>query len=586
MTIGYSVEKNVQILIALLKEHGIKKIVASPGSTNICFVASIQNDPFFEVYSCVDERSAAYMACGIAAECNEPVVLSCTGATASRNYIPALTEAFYRKLPILAVTSTRPLVEIGQNIPQVMDRTSLLNDIAALSVYLPKIDSKYEEWACNMNVNKAILELRRKGGAPVHVNLMTEYSSDFSVKQLPEVRVIKRIEYYDSFPSITYKRIGIFVGSHSVWSERLTREVDAFCEKYNAVVLYDPTSNYKGKYGIMGNLVMNQHDCDPELRKFDLLIHIGDMSGAYMTLNPKNVWRVHIDGEIRDTFKKLTHVFAMRELEFFRHYVKKKDNIEKNTSLYESMLQEHKNLEEKVWASIDELPFSNSWIALNTAKKLPEESVLHLAILNSLRSWSFVDIPKSVNAYSNVGGFGIDGCVSSMLGASFVNQHKLFYCVVGDLAFFYDLNSIGNRHIGNNVRIMLINNGIGVEFKLRQTLSIQAGIGSETDKYIAAAGHFGNKSPELVKHYCQDLGFEYISASSKKEYLKNIEYFMDPSHKAKPILFEVFTDQHDESDAILRMRTMVPNMKKELKKKVEGILGESVYTSLKKIVKK
>lgn len=99
----YTSERNAQIVIALLKANNIRKIIVSPGATNITFVASIQQDPYFEIYSSVDERSAAYMACGLAAESGEPVVLSCTGATASRNYLPGLTEAFYRKLPVLAI---------------------------------------------------------------------------------------------------------------------------------------------------------------------------------------------------------------------------------------------------------------------------------------------------------------------------------------------------------------------------------------------------------------------------------------------------------------------------------------------------
>ena len=71
----YTNERNVQIVIGLLKAHGIKRIVASPGSTNVTFVASVQQDPWFEIYSCVDERSAAYMACGIALETGEHVYL-------------------------------------------------------------------------------------------------------------------------------------------------------------------------------------------------------------------------------------------------------------------------------------------------------------------------------------------------------------------------------------------------------------------------------------------------------------------------------------------------------------------------------
>ena len=69
----YSDEKNIQILIALLKAHRIKYVVASPGNTNLTLVASLQQDSYFIIYSSVDERSAAYMACGLAAETGEAV---------------------------------------------------------------------------------------------------------------------------------------------------------------------------------------------------------------------------------------------------------------------------------------------------------------------------------------------------------------------------------------------------------------------------------------------------------------------------------------------------------------------------------
>ena len=130
MEFHYTQERNVQILVSLLKAYGINKIIASPGSTDITFVASVQYDRFFKVYSCVDERSAAYMACGLADETGEPVVIVCTGATASRNYVPGLTEAYYRKLPVIAVTTSEPVERIGHLLPQLMDRTNIQNDIA------------------------------------------------------------------------------------------------------------------------------------------------------------------------------------------------------------------------------------------------------------------------------------------------------------------------------------------------------------------------------------------------------------------------------------------------------------------------
>ena len=114
----YTNERNVQIVIALLKAHGIRRVIVSPGTTNMTFVVSIQNDPWFQLWSSVDERSAAYIACGMAAETKEPVVISCTGATASRNYMPGLTEAYYRKLPVLAITSTRGNHKVGHLVDQ------------------------------------------------------------------------------------------------------------------------------------------------------------------------------------------------------------------------------------------------------------------------------------------------------------------------------------------------------------------------------------------------------------------------------------------------------------------------------------
>ena len=176
----YTDERNAQILISLLKSHGIKKVVASPGTTNICLVASLQQDSFFEIYSAADERSAGYIACGLSAESGEPVVLSCTGATASRNYMSALTEAYYRKLPILVITSSRSNFQIGHNIDQVTDRTVLPNDVAKLSVQLPLIYNNDEaEWGCVIAANKAILELSHHGNGPVHINLETNYSWNY-----------------------------------------------------------------------------------------------------------------------------------------------------------------------------------------------------------------------------------------------------------------------------------------------------------------------------------------------------------------------------------------------------------------------
>lgn len=563
----YSNERSIQILISLLKQHGIKKCVVSPGATNVTFVASLQQDDFFELYSSVDERSAAYIACGIAAESGEPVVLSCTGATASRNYIPGLTEAYYRKLPVLAVTSTQDVTRVGHLRAQVIDRSVIQNDIALLSEHIPITNDATTEWSNTIKINRAILELKHRGGGPVHLNLTTTYSKDYSVKELPVAKMIRRICRGDELPSLPQGRVAVFVGAHVKFSDAETQALDAFCSSHNAVVICDHTSGYKGKYRVQAALLVTQGKSISNLAIMDLLIHIGEVSGAYYSLFPKTVWRVNPDGELRDAYQRLSCVFEMSEQYFFEHYI---DEAKGSFTSYRDAFNEQLSvLRNKI---PDNLPFSNVWIASQMAAQLPENSILHLGILNSLRSWNFFEIPDSVWAYSNTGGFGIDGISSSLIGASLVHPDKLYFGVLGDLAFFYDMNSIGNRHVGKNVRILLVNNGKGTEF--RNYSHPAAAFGDEADWYMAAAGHFGNKSHQLVKHYAEDLGYEYLSADNKDDFLRVMPRFVTTEITDKPIILEVFTNNEDESKALFEIRDIAFSIKGLLRDIAKKILSE------------
>jgi len=580
MTKYYTDEVNAQIVIALLKAHGIRKVIASPGATNVVMVASMQDDPFFEMYSAVDERSAAYMACGLAAESGKPVVISCTGATASRNYVSGMTEAYYRKLPVLAITSAQAIARVGHHIAQVIDRSVIQNDIARLSVTLPIVKDDNDRWECEIAVNRAILELKRQGGGPAHINIPTTYSQSYETKELPVFRVIDRITPTDPFPALPKGKVAVFVGSHANMSPALTEALDQFCATNDSVVFCDHTSGYKGKFRVPFALAGCQTALEiPECRP-ELLIHIGEITGDYYISKciGQQVWRVSEDGEIRDTFRKLRYVFEMPEQSFFEHY--SKTEVIGSDRYLLLCKQPLKSLREKM----PELPFSNPWLASKMAHRIPEGSTIHFGILNSLRSWNFFDLPDSVSSASNVGGFGIDGGMSAIIGASLANRDKLYFGVFGDLAFFYDMNSIGNRHVGKNLRILMVNNGKGTEFRQYGHLASQ--FGDDTDRFIAAAGHFGNKSPTLVKHYAENLGFDYMSASSKGEFEKVYERFLSPKITDHPMLFEVFTDSNQESDALESIMKIETSLKNDVKEMVKGALGSSGVSKLKKILGK
>lgn len=574
----YSAEQQVQVVISLLKQYGISRVIASPGTTNLTFVACLQYDPFFKVYSAPEERSAAYMAVGMAEESGEPVVITCTGATASRNYYPALTEAFYRKLPVLAITATQPKEIVGQYVPQVIDRSSMPKDAASYSIHIPIVKDKADYTFAVLKTNEALHYLRKNGGGPVHINLETSYDKDFSVKELPAVKKIGYYRLFDVLPEMPSGKIGIFVGSHPAMSSELTQAIDKFCSKTGAVVFCDHTSNYKGKYRFQYPLVLSQDNWSSGLGNLDLMIHIGGVSGAYAQPNSGRKWRVSEDGVIRSVYGLPEAVFEMREIDFFNHYTRRLHEEK------ESFIDKCKDCYKSLYDLIPEsLPFSNIWIAKELSKMIPENSVMHFGILNSLRSWNFFEIPLSVNSYCNVGGFGIDGPLSTVIGGALA-QPELHFIILGDLAFFYDLNSLANRHLPANLRILLINNGRGTEFTNYNHPAYA--FGEEADNYMAAAGHYGNKSSVLVKHYAEDLGFEYMTASSKDELTSLASNFTLADNVSKPKLLEVFTDSKLETGALHIIRNLKVDGKSLLENKLRNAIGRKGVETVKKILGK
>lgn len=574
----YTDAKNCQILVALLKAHGIRRVVACPGTTNIDLVSSVMDDPFFEVFSCVDERHAGYVAVGMAEASGEPVVISCTAATASRNFIPGLTEAFYRKLPILAVTSNREFVQIGNGYDSVLDRTRLPNDIARISVRCPLVKDEQTRRYCEVQVNRAILALSANGGGPAHVELEMQFPLTFRSETLPAVTKIERFDLPDAdWPELPAAKIAVWIGAHAPFTPDETEVLERFLRSHQAVALVSKQSSYTGYGAVSAELLCcgsiyngDYADLCPEL-----IIHIGHISAAHCTGNYLTrrapSWRVNEDGEIRDVLQTSSKVFAVPEKDFFAHYAQ-------GAEVENAFFARWRKAADELWAQRPELPFSNYWIAQTLCDRVPEDAVLHLSILSTIRAWNLCP-PVKAQAFTNSGGFGIDGAVSALVGASLVARDKLHLAIVGDLNFFYDLNAIGNRHIGPNIRILIANNGEGIEFSLSGNPGHN--FGDKTANYIGAGRHFGNKSRALVRHMAEDLGFTYVSAASKEEFQAAVQVFLDPVRE-KPVIFECFVDGKDDIRALDLCSTIVQPVE-SLRHKVGKLLPDRVKDAIRNL---
>jgi len=550
----YTDVKNAQIVLALLKKYNVKKIVISPGQTNVPIARSVQIDSFFEGYSVVDERSAAYFATGLAFESGEPVAISCTGATASRNYLPALTEAYYRNLPIIALTSFNHVNDYGNFRPQSVNRTVSQVDVKRMSVNLPMIKDKDDEEAWILSVNKALTLATRRGKGPVHINLPVDVSDlSFTTADLPD---IPKIEYYqaDDFfdeervselkNQLSGRKIGLLIGGHGKFSPKETEAIEAFVDTYDVVVFYDHASNYHGKNRVLLSVASG-------LRKIaarpDIIVDIGGVTPVYSApqlLNGIEFWRISEDGEFHQRyFGKLRKQFDCLEYTFFNILADRQSRT--GQGKYYDMVV--KNMGEVV---IPNLPFSSIFVASQVAPRLPEGCSFHIGASESLSNMNMFEIARSIDSSANVGTLGIDGSVSTLVGQSMGDRNRLYFGQVGDLTFFYDMNVLGNRHIGKNIRLLLVNNGRGVRFRVTSSLNA---FDHDVDEFIAAAGHNGS-----AEGWARSMGFEYLVARNAEEFLGQIDDFCSPDiHKFdKPVLFEIFiADVEDEQKGWELMRS-------------------------------
>ncbi len=525
----------VHYVITMLKAYGIKNIVTSPGTQNAGFNIIAQQDDFFKCYSVVDERSAAYVASGIVNETGEPVVITCTGATASRNYLSAMTEAFYRNLPIIALTFFNYTSTPYGLTPQFLDRRTVQNDIKTIDVELPRIFDVQDKSKCLTLLNIAFASAKYKQ-EPVHINCpsILDFKILNAVKDLPKDIWFTDC-YFDNFEhlkkEIENKNIAIFIGSHKKFDNETLKSISCFAKTFDVPVFCDHTSNYKGENKILISQAMMLSKIQT---KPDIIIDIGEICGDYShwgLLSSGEIWRINIDNKFKNRGGyPVKHSFMCQEKYFFDKMIDL--NVHSKSYYYEIKGQIKKTVPP------ENIPLSMPFIAYVLSKTIPNNSSLHVSILNSLRGIDMFDFDKSINITCNVGGFGIDGAVSTLVGQSFNDANKLCFGLIGDLAFFYDMNILGNRDIKNNIRILCVNNNRGEEFSLGP---LYTHILDKNSPHMAAAGHF----KKGAKGWAESCNFLYMSAKTKEEFLNKIDSFCNNEYD-KPLFFEVFTTDEAE----------------------------------------
>ena len=282
----YCSKENVNILTALLVAHGVRHAVVCPGSRNSAIVHNFNECPFIQCYPVTDERSAGFYAMGMAQALKQPVVVCVTSGTALLNLAPAIAEAFYQHIPLVAISADRPQQWIDQLDGQTLPQSDALGRFVKKAVSLLEPHDAEEKWYCNRLVNEALLAAMR--GGPVHINVpITEPLFEYSVDELPAERKIAYAAA-DMSPATLSHVTRMFLSA--------TRPMLISGQPMNP--LLDEAVSIVG---------------DDEEYVPDFVLYIG---GSIVSKRlkrflrkAKETWVVNNTGEIADTFMNLTHVF-------------------------------------------------------------------------------------------------------------------------------------------------------------------------------------------------------------------------------------------------------------------------------------
>ena len=541
----YSDKKNILQLAALLKAHGVRKIVLCPGSRNAAIVHTLANIEDFPCYSVTDDRSAGFFAIGLSLQGGGPAAVCCTSGSALLNLHPAVAEAFYQQVPLIVISADRPAAWIGQMDGQTLPQPGVFGPLVKMSVNLPEVQTDEDEWFCNRLINEAILETTHHGKGPVHINVpISEPIYRFTVKALPEVRVITRyqgLSVYDRDYKILIERLNkynkrmIVVGQMNLIYLFEKKYVKPLYKHFlwltehlgNQTIPGIPIRNFDAAIYSMSS--ERQNDMTPEL----LITYGGHIVSKelkkYLRKHPpREHWHISTDGKIADLYGCLTTIIEMDPFEFLEKIAFLLDNKPTN---YPLMWENYCKT-----VPMPELPYSEISAIGKLIQSLPEPCALHLANSSTIRYAQLFTIPPRVEICCNRGVNGIEGSLSTAIGYA-VASTKLNFIIIGDLSFFYDMNALWNQNYGANIRILLLNNEGGEIFHTLPGMDK-----SSRSREFITAEHY-----TTAKGWAEERGFIYIKVTDEEELEDAMKQFTTPETLMQPMLMEVFTDKEKDT---------------------------------------
>lgn len=537
------------ILADLLAKHGVKRAILSPGSRNAPIVVALARKKEIETHVVVDERSAAFIALGIAEISGEPVAIVCTSGTALLNYAPAVAEAYYKHLPLIVISADRPSEWIDQDDSQTLRQPGALANFVKKSYALKaECANPTESWWINREINDALMTAKEECRGPVHINMsvdepiapMTHIPARdqeryIAVTKPREDAELGEIRWLAS--QLGAPRKVMIVAGFMTPDEQLNRALAKLAKMPNFVVLAENLANIK-----FPDLVarIDSTLCtipDEEINRYrpDIVITCG---GALVSRLVKRFlrqtpglrhWHVGHNEHAVDCFQSLERRILMHPGVFFSQLSSAVQTY-KAFDVYSALW---KRLRQNAEKSHEEFLSTAPWCDLTAFAILypmiPKGWNLQLSNGTSIRYSQLFTSAKIARYDCNRGVSGIDGSTSTAVGGASAYDGTTLL-ITGDMSAQYDVGALASSLLSPRFKIIVLCNGGGAIFRFINSTSALP----ELDEYFACGANLP------LDKLCEGYGIAYFEASEQKELEAAFQEFA--SEKSRPALLAIHTD--------------------------------------------
>ncbi len=532
-------------------QKGIQHVVLSPGSRCAHLTLAFVRHPLIKTYTIADERSAGFIALGMAIALKQPVAILCTSGTAALNYYPAIAEAYYQKVPLIVFTADRPIEWIDQLDGQTIRQENVYANHIVKSFSLPTEFAHPEYiWHSGRLVNEAInLALSAQG--PVHLNVpirepfypelneaMDFDSPGMLIEEVTGAAQLSPNEIENLKLQIAkHDKILVMVGQGD-WPSTLVNELERLATANKIILVADSISN------VLVDKAIAHHDTF----LVDKTIHPALLPSLVITfglsLISKNLklfirnseyinhWHIQSNGEVADTFKKLTKIIRLDPQDFFAS----SNTFFQNTLdevFINSWMEANQHVANNFSTFFIDKPFSEFEAVYTILNAKLKTTKIHFANSMAVRYGNYLSCHYThgqVTVRSNRGTSGIDGCTSTAVGEAMVSQDQVLL-ITGDMAFFYDRNALWNKYIPAHLKIVLLNNHAGGIFRIIDGPNRQP----ELEEY------FETVQPLTAYHCAQDFNLDYLKIDNKNGLISALNWLFETSGRAKILEIETET---------------------------------------------